>query len=388
MKFVVPLTIPWMRSMGVAESDSSSTRTTGTTPATAASTRSRTPRSRAVSNSSSPCCESSCLFALTTSLPACSALSRYSRAGSMPPISSTSRSAPARICSKSPWVRVSSPLRTGRRPLKRSISSALCSNSTTNADPTVPCPSRPTRKSPLPGSRALARAPPGALRALADIARGQVLEALSPHHLAGVAFAGEDDRRARRAIVVVGHRISVRSGRGRDDHVSRPRVVEQRLARDHVSGLAVLAREHARRCTLEAVRDVRLVWRAVEHRAQVVRHAAVHRHPARDVLLDALHRVQGHLRVGAQRPARLDQQAVLAALAVRAGGVHDLLHVALDRRRRRLRARVANPQAPAEVPDRELAQLRELLRGPRKRLQREQLRADVRVHAAQSQPAM
>ena len=40
MKFVVPLTIPWMRSMGVADSDSSSTRTTGTAPATAASKRS------------------------------------------------------------------------------------------------------------------------------------------------------------------------------------------------------------------------------------------------------------------------------------------------------------------------------------------------------------
>ena len=32
MKLVVPLTIPWMRSIGVAESDSSSTRTTGTAP--------------------------------------------------------------------------------------------------------------------------------------------------------------------------------------------------------------------------------------------------------------------------------------------------------------------------------------------------------------------
>src|SRR5437764_1572649 len=343
MKLVVPLTIPWMRSIGVAESDSSSTRTTGTTPATAASKRRRTPRLRAVSKSSSPCCESSCLFALTTSLPARSAVRRYSRAGSIPPISSTSRSDPARICSKSPCVRVSSPLRTGRRPLKRSISSALCCSSTTNADPTVPCPSRPTRKSPLPGPRALARATPGALCALADIARGQVLEALSPHHLAGIAVAGEDDRRARRAVVVVGHRMSVGSGGGRNDHVSGPRVIQQRLARDHVAGLAVLAREHARRRALEAVCDVRLVRRAIEHRAQVVRHPAVHRHPSRDVLLDALHRVQGHPRVRAQRPARLDQQAVLAALAVRAGSPHDLLHVALDRRRRLLRGRVANP---------------------------------------------
>ncbi len=83
MKLVVPLTIPWMRSIGVAASDSSSTRTTGTAPATAASKRSRTPCSRAVSNSSSPCWESSCLLAVTTSLPARIAASRYSRAGSI-----------------------------------------------------------------------------------------------------------------------------------------------------------------------------------------------------------------------------------------------------------------------------------------------------------------
>ncbi len=145
MKLVVPLTIPWMRSIGVADSDSSSTRTTGTTPATAASKRSRTPCSRAVSNSSSPYWESSCLFALTTSLPARIALSRYSRAGSIPPITSTSRSAPARISSKSPRVRVSTPLTTGLRPLKRSISAARSSSSTAKAEPTVPWPSRPTR---------------------------------------------------------------------------------------------------------------------------------------------------------------------------------------------------------------------------------------------------
>ena len=62
------------------------------------------------------------------------------------------------------------------------------------------------------------------------------------------------------------------------------------------------------------------------------------------------------------------------------------MHVALDRRRRLLRGRVANPQAAAEVPDRELPQLRELGRGTRERLQRQQLRADVCVHAAQRQP--
>ena len=70
MKFVVPLTIPWMRSMCAAASDSCSTRITGTTPATAASKRSCTLCSRASAHSSSPCWESSCLFAVTTCLPA------------------------------------------------------------------------------------------------------------------------------------------------------------------------------------------------------------------------------------------------------------------------------------------------------------------------------
>ena len=155
MKLVVPFTIPWMRSIGVTDSDASSTRTTGTTPATAASKRSLTPCARAVSNSSSPCWESSSLFALTTSLPARMATSRNSRAGSIPPISSRSRSAPARISSKLPRVRVSTPLITGRRSLMRSISSALCASSSANADPTVPKPSRPMLK----GSAGTARAP-------------------------------------------------------------------------------------------------------------------------------------------------------------------------------------------------------------------------------------
>jgi len=158
---VVPFTIPWMRSIGVAASDSSSSRTTGTAPATAASKRRCTPCSRAVSNSSSPCWESSCLFAVTTSLPARIAASRCSRAGSTPPINSTISSAPARISAKSPRERVSTPLITGRRPLKRSISSARCSSSVANAPPTVPWPSSPTRRG-ASGASAVPTAAPAA----------------------------------------------------------------------------------------------------------------------------------------------------------------------------------------------------------------------------------
>ena len=97
MKLVVPLTIPNTLVISVAARLSWITRITGTTPATAASKRSWTPFSRAVSNSSSPCWATSCLFAVTTWRPARSARSTYSRAGSMPPISSTTISLRSRI---------------------------------------------------------------------------------------------------------------------------------------------------------------------------------------------------------------------------------------------------------------------------------------------------
>src|SRR5271163_111364 len=299
-----------MRSMGVADSDSSSTRTTGTAPATAASKRSLTPCSRAVSNSSSPYWESSCLFALTTSLPARIALSRYSRAGSIPPISSTSRSASDRISAKLPRVRVSTPQITGLRPLKRAISSALSSSSAEKAEPTVPWPSRPTLKS-AAGPSPSADIRSGPLRA--EIPRDEVLEALAPDHHARVALGAEDHRRARHAVVVVGHRVTVCARRGRDDHVAWLRIRQLRVAHDHVAGLAVLARQHASHLPAEAVGHVRFIAGPIHHRPQVVGHPAVDRNPARDVVLDALHGVQRHARVRAQRPSRLDQKASVGA---------------------------------------------------------------------------
>src|ERR1700722_562476 len=380
MKFVVPLTIPWIRSIGVADSDSSRTRTTGTTPATAASKRRRTPCSRAVSNSSSPCWESSCLLALTTSIPARIAVNRYSRAGSIPPISSTSRSAPAMISSKLPRERVRMPLITGRWPLKRAISSARSSSSTANAAPTVPWPSRPTRNSG-------ASPAPSEACSLADIACGQILVALAPDDDTRVAVLAEDHRRTRDAVVVVGHRVAVRTrGRGHD-HVARPRIVKHRVAHDHVARLAVLAREHALHGAAEAVRDVRFVGRAVEHRAHVVGHAAIDGDPPRDVLLDALHRVQRHSRVCAQRPARLEQQARLSADPMLVGSLDDRRHVVLDRRRSLLLLGVLHAQPTAQVPDREpthrLAKAGELADLAPDRLEAEQLRTDVRVQALQ-----
>src|SRR5271166_213137 len=378
MKLVVPLTIPWMRSIGVAESDSSSTRTTGTAPATAASKRRRTPRSRAVPNSSSPYWDSSCLFALTTSLPARIADSRWLRAGSMPPISSTITSASARISSKSPRVRVSTPLITGRRPLKRSISSALSASSSAKAPPTVPDPSRPTRY----GAGAAASSPP---RALVDIARGQVLEALAPYDDACVAVAAEDHRRAGDAVVVVRHRIAVGAGRGRDDHVARARVLQERMVRDHVARLAVLAGEHVLAAGAEAVGDIGLIRRRVEHRSQVVGHAAVDRHPAREAGLYRLDRVERHARVRAQRASGLDQQPRPVPDAVLLRGAHDRRDPLVDRRRLGLEIGVAHAEPAPEVPHREGAQPCELRDLPPEGLELEQLRADVGVDAEQLQ---
>ncbi len=146
MKFVVPLTIPCTRSISAPASDSCSTRMTGTTPATAPSKRSCTSCERAASHSSSPCCESSCLLAVTTWRPARMARSRYSRVGSIPPISSTIRSEPSSRSSNEPRLRVSTPASSGRRPVSRSIRSACRGSSSAKAEPTVPWPSSPTRK--------------------------------------------------------------------------------------------------------------------------------------------------------------------------------------------------------------------------------------------------
>jgi hypothetical protein len=114
MKLVVPLTIPWIRSIGVAASDSSSRRTTGTAPATAASKRSCTPCSRATANSSSPCWESSCLFAVTTWL-ARAHRRQQILARRFDPAHQLDEQVGvrSRISSKSPRLRVSTPVITG-----------------------------------------------------------------------------------------------------------------------------------------------------------------------------------------------------------------------------------------------------------------------------------
>src|SRR5260370_14596205 len=177
----------------------------------------------------------------------------------MPPITSTIRSASARISAKSPRERVSTPPSTGRRPLKRSISSARSSSSVANAPPTVPCPSRPTRNGTTP------LAP----RGLADIARRELLHGLAPDDHARVAVAHEDHRRPRDPVVVVGHRVTVGAGDRRDDHIARPGVVEQRVGDENVAGLAVLSREHAAIASFEAAGGGRFVPPPLKPRAPI-----------------------------------------------------------------------------------------------------------------------
>ena len=74
-----------------------------------------------------------------------------------------------------------------------------------------------------------------------DIARGQIVVGLAPHDDARLAVAAEDDRRARHAVVVVGHRVAVGAGRGRRPATSPTRVGEPRLLDQDVAGLAVHA---------------------------------------------------------------------------------------------------------------------------------------------------
>ena len=136
-----------------AASDSRSTLITGTAPTALASKRRKVPWSSAVCSSSAPCCDRSCLLAVTTALPAVSAASWIVRAGSMPPISSitTSISGSFTRSAKSAVVRTpggASARRWGESsqtvrnvtslPVARRISSALSCSRRPTPDPTVP----------------------------------------------------------------------------------------------------------------------------------------------------------------------------------------------------------------------------------------------------------
>src|SRR3954454_18072176 len=313
MKLVVPFTIPCTRSMCAAASVSWITRITGTTPPTAASKRSWTPHSRAVSKISSPCSASTALLAVTTWRPARIARRMYSRAGSMPPISSTTRWLRSTMSSKSPRLRVRTPTTSGRLPVVAAIESARSSISSCRAAPTVPRASSPTQNG-----------PPGA-----GVPGREVAVGLAAHHDASVATRAEDHGRPRDAVVVVRHRVPVRPGGRGHEHVTGPRVVEHDVWHEDVARLAMLAGDGAQVRPAEAVGDLRLVARAVEHRPQVVGHPAVARH-VRPHVRDPLHRadaVDRHARVGYERAARLAEARHAVGRAAQ-----ERVHVVVDRK--------------------------------------------------------
>src|SRR3954470_10333010 len=101
------------------------------------------------------------------------------------------------MSSKSPSEVVSTPEISGRSPTSASMASARLSSSSANAEPTVPRPSRPTRK------------------VFSDVTRGQVVVGLAADHEARVVVLAEDDRGPGKGVVVVGHGVPVGAG-GRD----------------------------------------------------------------------------------------------------------------------------------------------------------------------------
>src|SRR3954454_10553159 len=162
----------------------------------------------------------------------------------------------ARISSKSPCEVVSTPTISGRMPVRLMTPAARWGSSSANAAPTVPWPSSPMRK-------------------VSGISEGEVLVGLAAHYHPRLAIPAKDHRRARDAVVVVGHRVAVGAGDGGDEDVARLRVAQRRRLDEHVTGLAVLADDRVRPAVADAIRDLRLVAGAVEHRPQVVGHAAV-----------------------------------------------------------------------------------------------------------------
>src|SRR3954462_13928163 len=168
------------------------------------------------------------------------------------------------------------------------------SSSSWKADPTVPWPSRPTRNGPS-----------------SEVTGRQGPVALAPHDDARVAVPAEDHRRPRQRLVVVRQRMAVGPGGRYHEHVPGARVVELDVAYQDVAGFAVLSGDRAELAATQPIGDVGLVACAVEHRPQVVGHAAVDGDVgahARDPL-DGADPVDRDASVADQRPAWLAEHA-------------------------------------------------------------------------------
>src|SRR5437763_15364659 len=80
---------------------------------------------------------------------------------------------------------------------------------------------------------------------LGDVTGSQGLVGLASHDEPGVAVATEDHGRSRDAVVVVRERVSVGTGGGRGDDVTRGWIRQEHIPGDDVAGLAVLSGEVA-----------------------------------------------------------------------------------------------------------------------------------------------
>ena len=133
--------------MGARRATPASTRITGTTPATAASKRSCTPCSRAAAHSSSPCWREQLLVGGDDVAARRASRAGRSRApGRARPSARRSGRQPARISSKSPRVRVSTPRDLGPQPGDRARSASARSREQRARTPSRPCRGRAGRR--------------------------------------------------------------------------------------------------------------------------------------------------------------------------------------------------------------------------------------------------
>src|SRR5688500_16525150 len=160
MKFEVPLMMPAIHSMRLADRPSRSALMIGTPPATAASKATITPFFCAAEKMRLPCVASSALLAVTTCLPCAIASSTRSLAMRVRPISSTTMSTSGeRATAKALETTFAFPPTMDfaflvclsatcviaiARPARRRISPALRLRTSQVPPPTVPMPSRPT----------------------------------------------------------------------------------------------------------------------------------------------------------------------------------------------------------------------------------------------------
>ena len=231
---------------------------------------------------------------------------------------------------------------------------------------------------------------------LTDLVRAQRIERVSGHPTSLASRSSIVSRRtasraspsrhtttggAARAVVVVLERVAV-GARARDHHQVADRGRGQLgPGHEHVAALAVVADQLAGLGGTFPVDDRGREPLAVQHRLEVVAHSAVHRHVRVGAALDGDDLVERHQRAPDHRAAGLDDQPG-GGVEVGVERIDGRLRVVGDRRRV-LFGRVGDPEAAAEVVDREAAERGNCLGRTAEPLEVEQLRPDVDVQPEQ-----